>query len=177
MAAIRLVSIIGRKNAGKTTLTVALAAEFVRRRRRVMTLKHASDPMPLDREGTDSYRHFHEGRAERTLLVGPSERLLLEREPDSHDPVALAREYLDGADIVLVEGYKRAALPKIEVIRRASGQEPIYRLDHPDADDWLAVVTDGDRFDARCPVLRFQDTMWLQFLANLAWDGAKVVPT
>jgi len=174
VAAIRLVSVIGRKNAGKTTLTVALAAEFGRRGRRVMTIKHASDPMPLDREGTDSYRHFHEGRAARTLLVGPTERLLLEREPDSNDPVALARQYLDGADIVLVEGYKRAPVPKIEIIR---GGEPIYRPDHPLADDWLAIVTDGPRIEARCPVLRFQDTMWMQLLANMAWDGAKVLPT
>lgn len=177
MAAIRLVSIIGHKNAGKTTLTVALAAEFVRRRRRVMTLKHASDPMPLDRAGTDSYRHFHEGRADRTLLVGPTERLLIEREPDSGDPVALATRYLQGADIVLVEGYKRAPLPKIEVIRGATGAEPLYGAEGAEVDDWLAIVTDGERVEARCPVLRFQDTMWLQFLANLAWDGAKVVPT
>ncbi|HSE28539.1 MAG TPA: molybdopterin-guanine dinucleotide biosynthesis protein MobB, partial [Gemmatimonadales bacterium] len=82
MAALRLVSIVGRKDAGKTTLTVALAAEFVRRRRRVMTMKHAHHPVQPDREGTDSWRHFNEGRAERTLLVAPDTRMLLERAPD-----------------------------------------------------------------------------------------------
>ena len=50
MAALRIVSIIGRKDAGKTTLTVALAAEFVRRGRRVMTMKRASHPIQPDRE-------------------------------------------------------------------------------------------------------------------------------
>ena len=175
MAALRLVSVVGRKDAGKTTLTVALAGEFVRRGRRVMTLKHASHPVQPDREGTDSWRHFHEGRAERTLLVAPETRMLLERAPDDTDPMELARRYLAGADIVLVEGFRKAALPKIEVFRKAVAAAPIWEAGLPDADDWIAIVTDGARPDARCPVLRFQDTMWLQFLANLAWDGAKVV--
>ena len=176
MAAPRIVSIIGRKDAGKTTLTVALAAEFVRRGRRVMTMKHASHPIQPDREGTDSWRHFNEGRAERTLLVAPDVRMLLEKAPDDTDPVELARRYLGEADIVLVEGFKRASLPRIEVFRSAVADTPLYDPDAADADDWLALLTDGPRPPARCPVLRFQDTMWLQFLANLAWDGAKVVP-
>ena len=177
MAALRIVSVIGRKDAGKTTLTVALAAEFVRRGRRVMTMKHASHPIQPDREGTDSWRHFNEGRAQRTLLVAPDVRMLLEKAPDDTDPVDLARRYLGDADIVLVEGFKKAKLPKIEVFRAAVAETPLYDPDLPDSDDWLALVTDGSRPPARCPVLRFQDTMWLQFLANLAWDGAKVVST
>ncbi len=175
MAALRLVSIVGRKDAGKTTLTVALAAEFVRRGRRVMTIKHAHHPVQPDREGTDSWRHFTEGRAERTLLVAPDTRMLLERAADDTDPVELARRYLGGAEIVLVEGFRKAALPKIEVFRQAVAPAPIWEAGLPDADDWIALVTDGPRPEAHCPVLRFQDTMWLQFLANLAWDGAKVV--
>ncbi|MGH7585165.1 MAG: molybdopterin-guanine dinucleotide biosynthesis protein B [Gemmatimonadales bacterium] len=175
MAALRIVSIIGRKDAGKTTLTVALAAEFVRRGRRVMTIKHASHQIQPDREGSDSWRHFNEGRAERTLLVAPDVRMLLEKASDDTDPVELARRYLGEADIVLVEGFKHASLPKIEVFRAAVADTPLYDPDAGDADDWLALLTDGPRPPARCPVLRFQDTMWLQFLANLAWDGAKVV--
>jgi len=61
MASPRLISIVGRKNAGKTTLTVALAAEFVRRGKRVMTIKHGHHGTSADTEGTDSWRHFHEG--------------------------------------------------------------------------------------------------------------------
>ena len=54
MAATRILSIVGRKNAGKTTLAVALAAEYVRRGKRVMTIKHASHPAAVDSPGTDS---------------------------------------------------------------------------------------------------------------------------
>ena len=39
---------------------------------------------------------------------------------------------------------------------------------------WIAIVTDDD-IKANCRVLRFRDTMWLQLLANIAWDGAKVL--
>ncbi len=175
MAATRIISVIGQKNSGKTTLVVALASEFVRRRRRVMTIKHATHPARLDEPGTDTYRHFHEGKAERVLLAAPDQRAVIERTPDTTDPVTLARRYLDGADIVLVEGFKKAPLPKIEVYRTAVGLPPLYQADAPNADDWVAVLTDDEDFEARCHVLRFRDTIWLQLLASIAWDRAQVI--
>lgn len=173
MATPRVISIVGRKDAGKTTLTVALAAEFARRGHRVMTLKHGSHAPALDTEGTDSWRHFHEGRAERTLLSGADGKVLFDRAPDTYDPLALVRQYLADADIVLVEGYKRAALPKIEVWRRGIGPGPLYDPAAPDRHHWVALVTDDEavRFDG-LRVLRFADTMWLHLLAGLAWERA-----
>ena len=176
MASTRILSITGRKNAGKTTLTVALSAELARRGHRVMTIKHGDHPADVDRAGTDSWRHFHEGRAERALLATPGLRALFERADDEYDPVKLARRYLDGADIVLVEGYKRAAIPKVEVFRTAVAREPLYREPGLDPSLWVAIVTDDVTLEAACPVLRFQDTMWLQLLANLVWAHALVIP-
>ena len=175
MADTRILSIIGRKNAGKTTLAVALASEFARKGRRVMAIKHASHPAEVDQTGSDSYRLFHEGKAERVLIAGPDLRVIFERRPDDTDPIALAKQYFDGAEIVLVEGFKRAPIPKIEVFRRAAGDTPLFDPSLPGAAQWIAIVTDDERFDAPCPVLRFRDTMWLQLLANLAWDRAKVI--
>lgn len=175
MAQSRIISIIGRKNTGKTTLTAALAAEYVRQGRRVMTLKHGHHPADVDRVGSDTWRHFHEGRAERTLIAGPEMRVLFERTPDDYDPIGLARRYLDGADIVLAEGFSRAPLPKVEVFRRAVARTPIYDEAGPDPGLWTAIVTDDAGFRAPCRVLHFTDTMWLQLLANLAWDGALVL--
>jgi molybdopterin-guanine dinucleotide biosynthesis protein B len=174
VAATRIFSVIGRKDAGKTTLVVALAAEFTRRKKRVMTIKHAAHPTTLDAPGSDTYRHFHEGKAERVLIASPDIRAVFERSPDDQDPMALARQYLDGADIILVEGFKASPLPKIEVYRKSVGGGPIYDAAAPNADQWLAIVTDDD-IKANCRVLRFRDTMWLQLLANIAWDGAKVL--
>jgi molybdopterin-guanine dinucleotide biosynthesis protein B len=177
VAATRIISIIGRKNAGKTTLTVALASELARRGNRVMSMKHADHPAQVDQPGVDSWRHFHEGRAERVLLVSPEMRVLFQRALDEYDPIALAREHLSGADIVLVEGFKRAPLPKIEVYRRAVAPRPIYDPAAGNAGEWVAIVTDDHAYDADCRILRFNDTMWLQLLANLAWEHALVVET
>src|SRR5439155_26463746 len=135
VAATRMFSSIGRKNAGKTTLLVALAAELVRRQFRVMTIKYGTHAADTDQRGKDSWRHWHEGRAERVLMEGPGQRVLWERTAQESDPVALARRYLEGADIVLVEGFKRAPLPKIEVYRLAAGPEPLFDPAVHDAGD------------------------------------------
>lgn len=175
MAATRVISIIGRKNAGKTTLTVALAGELKRRGKRVMTIKHGHHPAETDREGTDTWRHFEEAVADRTLIAGPATRVLWERAADDYDPLALVRRYMDGADIVLIEGYKRAPLPKIEVFRREAGASALFDPTAPNAAEWVAVVTDDHQFQAPCRVLHFNDTMWLQMLAMVAWDQARVL--
>lgn len=174
MAATRVISIIGRKNAGKTTLVVALAGELARRKFRVMTIKHGTHPADLDQRGTDTWRHWHEGRAERVLLEGPGERLLLARTEREEDPITLARRYMDGADIVLVEGFKAAPLPKIEVSRSAVGG-PVFDPATHDPGLWVAMVTDDLKYRAPFPVFRFTDTAWLVTLANLAWDRAKIL--
>lgn len=171
----RVVSIIGHKNAGKTTLLVALAREFKRLNRRVATIKHASHPVLIDHEGTDTFRHFHEGSAERTMIVSPDTRVLFERAADDTDPETLARRYMDGVDLVLVEGFKRAPLPKIEVYRRGIGVPPIFDVKAANAKEWVAIVTDDPALRAECRVLRFMDTMWLSLLASLTWERAKVL--
>src|SRR5689334_19571542 len=113
MAATRMISIIGLKNAGKTSFLVALASELVRRKSRVMTIKHGSHPADMDQRGKDTWRHWHEGKAERVVMESPGQRVVFERTIEESDPITLARRYLREADIVLVEGFKRAPLPKI----------------------------------------------------------------
>jgi molybdopterin-guanine dinucleotide biosynthesis protein B len=135
-----------------------------------MTIKHEHHAARLDGAGSDTWRHFTEGKAERTLLAGEEERVLFERAPDLYDPVALARRYLTGADVILVEGFKRSPLPKIEVWRRSLSEGPLYDEASSARDQWLALMTDDDRVRAGCRVLRFNDTMWLHLLATLILD-------
>ena len=175
VAATRMISIIGRKNAGKTTLLVALSSELTRRKLRVMTIKHGSHAADMDQHGKDTWRHWHEGKADRVLMEAPGQRVLFERTAEEMDPMSLARRYLDGADIVLVEGFERALLPKIEVYRGGAAPEPIFDpLTHNPA-DWVAMLTDDLKYRAPFPVFRFSDTAWLVTLGNLAWERARVL--
>jgi molybdopterin-guanine dinucleotide biosynthesis protein MobB len=175
VASTRIISVIGRKNPGKTTLVVALISELARRGHRVMTIKHGHHPASVDRPGTDTWRHFNEGRAERTLISSPELRVLFERSQDDYDPIGLVQRYMQDADIVVTEGFKAAPLPKIEVFRRAAGDRPLYDPAQPNAGDWVAIITDDTHLQADCPVLRFSDTIWLQLLANLAWERSLVL--
>ena len=175
MAATRVISIIGKKDAGKTSLVVALTSEWVKRGRRVATIKHGTHPADVDTPGTDTHRHFNEGMAEKVLMEFPGGRVLFERTKADGEPLALVRRYLDEVDIVLVEGFKKASLPKIEVHRRSKHQEPLFDPDSPDAKQWVAMVTDDEMLRVSIPTFRFTDTGWLVTLAQLAWDRAVVV--
>jgi molybdopterin-guanine dinucleotide biosynthesis protein B len=135
-----------------------------------MTIKHTHHAVEVDQTGTDSWRHYNEGRAERVLLATPGHCILFERADGEPDPIALAREHLGASDIVLAEGFTQSPIPKIEVFRPSVSAEPLYRTDAPDAHLWAAIVTDDYAYDATCVVIRFQDTMWLQLLATLAWE-------
>lgn len=175
MAESRILSIVGRARAGKTTLAVALASEYARKGKRVMAIKHAGLIPGLDQVESDGQRLFHEGKAERVIVSTPGARVITERRTEDTDPITLARHYFDGADIVLVEGFTAAPIPKIEVFRREAAGAPLYDPALVSADQWLAIVTDHDTLQAKVPVLRFRDTMWLQLLANLGWEKAQPI--
>ena len=112
--------ITGWKNAGKTTLTERLVAEFVRRGWTVATVKHAHHAADIDKPGTDSFRHRAAGATEVALVTGQRYAIMREQaEPTLAD--VLAR--LAPADLVLVEGFKNEPHPKIEV--RADNRQPM----------------------------------------------------
>ena len=150
------VCIVGKKNSGKTTLTVALAAALGRDGFRVATIKHGHHAFETDQPGRDSWRHFNEGEAEATIMAGAGKIALVMRTDGEPDPRRLVRDFYAGRGyhLVLVEGYKHGPLPKVEVFRRAVHDSPVYdRGDAEAAALFLAVVTDDPTFEADCPVL------------------------
>lgn len=149
-----VVSIVGWKDSGKTELVVRLVKELTARGRRVMTLKHGHG-FDLDTPGTDSWRHREEGGADRVVLAGPDEVAVLGGwGPDGElGPRGLAARFLADAEVVVAEGWKRAPLPKIEVLRSGGGREPIYDPGEPGAGYWVALVTDRTDLTLPIPVL------------------------
>lgn len=161
-----LLAIVGKKHAGKTTLTVRLSAELTRRGHRVMTLKHGSHTFNLDPEATDTYRHFHEGNAERVAMASPDKFALVMRWEQELGPEEIAARYLADAALVLCEGFKASALPKVEVFRAAVHPSSLWTDGPANADTWRVMCSDrsvpefgGARFD-------LDTTGWLDALAD-----------
>jgi molybdopterin-guanine dinucleotide biosynthesis protein MobB len=151
-----VVSVIGRKNSGKTTLVVALVAELKRRGYRVATLKHGHHDFEIDQPGRDSWRHFNEGGAEAVIMAGAGKVALVMRTDGEPDPEDLIRRFYAGRgyDLVVVEGYKQGPFPKIEVFRRAVHDRAIQ--DSGDAEQsatFLAIVTDDSHFETHVPLV------------------------
>jgi len=132
-----VVSIVGKSNSGKTTLIEKLIPELKERGYRVGTIKHCGHDHEFDREGTDSWRHVRVG-SEATLVVSPS-RLALFKGWDSNEELDRFLDFLfDGYDLVLMEGFKSAPGPKIEVFDPTKHSIPLCSA----GDDLVALVTD-----------------------------------
>ncbi|MEZ5855939.1 MAG: molybdopterin-guanine dinucleotide biosynthesis protein B [Hyphomicrobiaceae bacterium] len=134
-----VVAIVGWKKSGKTTLTVRLVAELTTRGHQVATVKHAHHKFQIDDGEADSARHRRAG-AGQVVVVSPKRVAMIKElngapEPDFWDVIAM----LDPCDLVVVEGYKSARVPKIEARRRQSfNREPLADND-PDV---IAIAAD-----------------------------------
>ncbi|MFN8570699.1 MAG: molybdopterin-guanine dinucleotide biosynthesis protein B [Gemmatimonadaceae bacterium] len=149
-----LVTIVGRKDAGKTTWVVRLAAALGRRGHRVMTIKHGSHTFNIDPATTDTYRHYHEGEAERVAMLAPDKFAMIMRVDGSQWSAAdIATQYMSDADIVLCEGFKASDLQRIEVHRQSLGAAPLYLADAERAAYYRAIVTDAEALDVPIPVI------------------------
>ena len=135
----KVVGFCGYSGAGKTTLIERLIPRFKAAGQRVSVIKHAHHGFDIDRPGKDSWRHREAGAFE--VLVASDRRLALlrelEQQPSETDLAALIGE-LSECDWVFVEGFRRAAIPKLEVWRAAAGGPLIY----PDDPQVAAICTD-----------------------------------
>jgi len=147
----RLLAIVGRKGAGKTTLIERLVPELKRRGHRVGTVKRPPHHFQADTPGKDSYRHFHSGADVSVVYHGEVAAAFFRIEAGT--PVSqLADHLMPGCDVVLVEGHKTSDIPKIEVYRRGVGEGPLW----PELEGVVAVVSDED-VEPGVPVLPLTD--------------------
>ncbi len=131
-----IVSIVGKSDSGKTTLLEALIKVLGQRGRRVAVIKHAADDFELDTPNKDSWRFSRAGS--QVSAISSKDRLaVIRRLENGPDPQALLPYIGADCDLVLTEGFKQYAYPKIEVI--GSGQDS--DLVSP-PEQLLAIVTD-----------------------------------
>lgn len=110
------IGFVGPSGSGKTTLIERLLPELSRRGHRVGVVKHHGHPIELDTEGKDTWRFRRAGALTTTLVGGDQLALFGAGATDVPLPTLLATFYR-GCDLVLVEGFRAAALPSIVVAR------------------------------------------------------------
>ena len=132
-----MIAIAGKSGSGKTTLLERLIPVLKNRGHRLGTVKHAHKKFELDKKGKDSWRHRQAG-AHATLVVSPDTiALVKDRETDS---LRSLTPYLSDMDLIIVEGFKRETMPKIEIFRTDSKHKEPLCLEDPDL---VAFVTDS----------------------------------
>lgn len=148
----KVMGFAGWSGSGKTTLVEQVIGVLSARGLVVSLVKHAHHSFDIDHAGKDSWRHRQAGCSE--VMVSSAQRWSLTRElrgaPEATLDELLAR--LSPCDLVLVEGFKRAPIPKIEV-HRALVTEALL---HPDDPHIVAIATDS-RLTTALPRLDIND--------------------
>ncbi|MET3612395.1 molybdopterin-guanine dinucleotide biosynthesis protein MobB/molybdenum cofactor guanylyltransferase [Rhizobium aquaticum] len=158
----KILGISGWKNSGKTGLTVRLVEELTARGYRVSTIKHAHHDFDIDKVGADSFRHRQAGAHEVTIVSGTRYAIMHELRGNPEPAFEEVLSRLAPCDIVVIEGYKREPVPKIEARRlEAKSRVPLA----PEDPHIVAIAADHAVEDATLPVFDLDDT---QALADFA---------
>lgn len=142
----KVLGIVGWSGSGKTTLIERLLPLLAQAGLRVSVVKQSHHDIETDRPGKDSWRHRQAG-AQEVLLSTPYRWMLMHELRGAPEPrldELIGR--LSPCDLVLVEGYKRASHPKLEVWRSVLGKPCLY----PDDPHILAVASDVPLPGIRC---------------------------
>jgi molybdopterin-guanine dinucleotide biosynthesis protein B len=149
----RIIGLAGWSGSGKTTLIKKLIPRLIARGIAVSTLKHAHHGFDLDQPGKDSFFHRTAGATEVIISSAKRWAILHElREQPEWDLAALVGK-MAPVDLVLVEGFKRDAFPKLEIHRIANGKPLI----HPEDPHIVAVASDSALPQAKVPVIDLND--------------------
>jgi molybdopterin-guanine dinucleotide biosynthesis adapter protein len=153
-AVLPVIGIAGWKKSGKTTLVARLITELIQRGLKVATVKHAHHAFQIDDAETDSARHRRAGASQVAIVSRDRWAMITELQGSAEPELAEVLSWLDPCDLVIVEGYKGAAIPKIEVRRTESfGKEPLAAKDRM----VLAIAADHSVEESGVPVFALDD--------------------
>jgi molybdopterin-guanine dinucleotide biosynthesis protein B len=136
---VKIFGIAGYSGSGKTTLIERMLPRLVERGLQVAVIKHTHHEFDIDRPGKDSWRAREAGAAA-VLLASDHRTALLMEHRDTPPTLDALLDQLPPCDLVLVEGYKREAIPKLEVHRAATAKPWLF----PDDPNILVVASDID---------------------------------
>jgi molybdopterin-guanine dinucleotide biosynthesis adapter protein len=150
---VKVYGVTGWKNSGKTGLMERLVSEITKRGFSVSTVKHAHHGFDVDQPGRDSYRHRVAGAQEVLLASGKRVALMQELRGAPEPGLEMLLGRLLPVDLVLIEGFKREAHPKIEAHRAVTGQALIAP-----GDDSIRAVASDVALELDRPVFDLDDT-------------------
>ena len=156
------VSVVGRHNSGKTTFLLALLPILVGRGLRVGYLKHAHAGFDIDRPDKDSGRIGRTGVVQ-TMITGGGRTAVIDGGGEQTIAQVLGRYARADLDLVVIEGFKREPLPKIEVARLAISKGQLVCADDPLL---LGIVSDFDPPRRDVPHFAIADA---RGVAELVW--------
>jgi molybdopterin-guanine dinucleotide biosynthesis protein MobB len=151
---VKAVAFLGRSGSGKTTLIEKLLPVLAGRGYRVGAVKHDAHRFDIDHPGKDSHR-FTAAGAE-VMVISSSEKLaVVEKHAASPTVEELLSRFFTNLDIVLVEGFRKSSLPKIEVRRK--GREGTLLCRGAEDDPTLLAVASDEPLEIDVPVLDIDD--------------------
>jgi molybdopterin-guanine dinucleotide biosynthesis protein MobB len=151
---VRAVAFVGKSGTGKTTLLEKVIPRLKDRGYRVGVIKHDAHRFDIDHPGKDSYRLTDAG-ADTMLISSPDKMALVKKHPASPPVEDLLAEFFSDVDIVLIEGFKLSALPKIEVYRRERSATLLCRGN--EYDPMLRAVASDEPLELDVPRLDIND--------------------
>ncbi|EHR0554690.1 bifunctional molybdopterin-guanine dinucleotide biosynthesis adaptor protein MobB/molybdopterin molybdotransferase MoeA [Vibrio parahaemolyticus] len=139
---------------GKTTLLEALLPKLTEAGLRIGMLKHAHHNFDVDKPGKDSYR-LRKAGASQMLIASRNRFALMTETPEAEAEFEylLTRFDEDKLDVVLVEGCKNIAFPKIELHREEVGKPWLY----PHDENIIAIASDSAELDSELPQMNIND--------------------
>jgi len=164
----KVIGFAGWSGSGKTSLIEQVIALLSARGLAVSLIKHAHHSFDIDHAGKDSWRHRHAGCREVLISSGRRWSLMHELRGAPEMPLEALLSKLSDCDLVLVEGFKRAAIPKIEIYRPQLGKPQLF----PHDPHIIAVATDA-ALDTRLPCLDINDAAGVaDFVMDFAFSRA-----
>lgn len=163
----KIVSIVGKKNTGKTSLTVKVIEEMTKRGYNVCSIKHSHHSIEMDKENTDTWKHKQAG-ANLVVGVGSTTFFNSKKEHDLNRILYLLKHF-DDFNFVIIEGFKDYNYPKIITSPDVRDEYTIKEID--------SFTIDADGVSELCNIIeeRSHDIIDTLFLNNCGFNNGKAI--